>query len=86
MAQRLVYPAIFDPTAVINHVQITMPDVPGVKVLGNSNEDAAERAAQAAGKLLAKTTEIPVPSTPNELEVQAGQSVSFVVLDLDEFK
>lgn len=87
MAQRLVYPAIFDPTAILNHVQITMPDVPGVKVLGTSNEDAANKAATAAGKLLIKLKdELPVPSTPNELDVKPGQSVSFIVLDLDDFK
>ena len=63
MAQRLVYPAIFDPTVMINRVQITVPDVPGVKVMGTTNEQAAQKAAEAVGKELVKSNdELPVPS------------------------
>ncbi len=43
MAQRLVYPAIFDPTVMINRIQVTVPDVPGVKVMGTTNDDAAQK-------------------------------------------
>ncbi|GAX04021.1 hypothetical protein IWT140_01655 [Secundilactobacillus pentosiphilus] len=87
MAQRLVYPAIFDPTVMINRVQATVPDVPGVKVMGATNDEAAQKAAEAVGKKLAKSNgELPVPSTPGELKRTAGQTVSFIVLDLDEYK
>ncbi|GAA3621946.1 hypothetical protein [Secundilactobacillus similis] len=84
--QRVVYPAIFDPTAVINHIQVTVPDVPSVKVLGTNNADAVSKASDAIGKALAKTTEVPVPSAPFELTVEAGQSINFIVLDLDEYR
>lgn len=87
MAQRLVYPAIFDPTVMINRVQITVPDVPGVKVMGTTNEEAAQKAAEAVGKKLVKLNdELPVPSTPGELKTKPGQTVSFIVLDLDEYR
>ncbi|GAW98222.1 type II toxin-antitoxin system HicB family antitoxin [Secundilactobacillus mixtipabuli] len=87
MAQRLVYPAIFDPTVMINRVQVTVPDVPGVKVMGTANDDAAQKAAEAVGTKLAKSDdELPVPSTPGELKTKPGQTVSFIVLDLDEYK
>ena len=48
MAQRLVYPAIFDPTVMINRIQVTVPDVPGVKVMGTTNDDAAQKAVAVA--------------------------------------
>ncbi|MTV82697.1 hypothetical protein [Secundilactobacillus folii] len=87
MAQRLVYPAIFDPTVMINHVEITIPDIPGVKVMGNNDADAADKAARMAGETLAKLNdELPVPSAPWELKPKPGQTVSFIVLDLDEYK
>lgn len=86
MAQRLVYPAIFDPTVMLNHVQITIPDIPGVQVMGVDNDDAVNKAAHLAGETLAKSSdELPVPSAPWELKPKDGQSVSFIVLDLDEY-
>lgn len=84
--QRVVYPAIFDPTAVLNRIQVTVPDVPSVKVLGANNADAVTKASAAVGKALAKTTEVPVPSAPFELTVGPGQLINFIVLDLDEYR
>ena len=69
MAERLVYPAVFDPTVELNRIQITVPDVPEVKVLGIDEDDAVMKAAHAIGEALAKTTAIPVPSAPSEIAV-----------------
>ncbi|WP_056987590.1 hypothetical protein [Secundilactobacillus paracollinoides] len=86
MAERLVYPVVFDPTVELNRIQITVPDVPEVKVLGIDEDDAVSKAAHAIGEALATTTEIPVPSAPSEIALYGQQRLSFIVLDLDEYK
>ncbi|WP_288531583.1 hypothetical protein [uncultured Secundilactobacillus sp.] len=84
--ERVVYPAVFDSSLMLNQVQVTFPDIPGVKVIGLGAGDAIDRAAEAAAKALMNLGTLPVPSGPGEIELEPGQYVNIITIDVDKYR
>ena len=86
---KLVYPAVFSPCLENPGYTVVVPDLPGCVTEGDSLANAILMAEDAASGWVLDELEdgkaVPKASSPDTLELESGDFVSYVVLDIDAY-
>lgn len=83
---RYVYPAVL--FADDGKIGVTVPDLPGCHTFGNDKADALVMAKDAIEMWLwdAENNNETIPSASDTLEVSAGERITLIVADTDEYR
>ncbi len=86
---KLIYPAVFSPLEESAGYCITFPDLPGCVTEGHSIIESIENAVDAASGWVLDELEdgksAPPASDPSALEVEKGEFIDLVQLDMDAY-
>ena len=86
---KLIYPAVFYPCEEKEGFTVIVPDLPGCVSEGDSLADAIVMGTDAASGWvldeLEDGNEIPLASSPSDLDVEEGGIVNLLVLDMDSY-
>lgn len=79
----VIYPVIFEKDD--DYVLATVPDI-GFSTEGDNYLDAARMAEDLIGGTLEDMKSFPEPTEIDQLELEAGQHVAFVTVDIDAYR
>ncbi|NLR10869.1 antitoxin HicB [Lactobacillus sp. ZJLC29-4] len=80
----VIYPAIFSQDG--DYTLVRVPDLQGGFTQGNDPLDAVTMAEDLIGNLLEDQSEYPQPSNPENIKLEAGESLVYISVDLAAFR
>lgn len=85
---RYVYPAILYPEPDGSSINVKVPDLPGCFTFGDDIADALIMAKDAVEMWLWHTEneKKPIPPASADLPVEAGETLTYIVADTDEYR